>query len=41
LELTAQRVIVISQDIIKDKGLYILEVGFESGEKSHIKLLKM
>jgi len=37
----SRQIIVISQDIIKAKGLYILEVGFESGEKSQIKLLKM
>jgi len=37
----AKEIIVITEGILKDKGLYILEVGFESGEKSHIKLLKM
>jgi hypothetical protein len=34
-------IIEISSEIIKEKGLYILEVTFESGQKSHIKLLKM
>jgi hypothetical protein len=38
---SSKQIIVISEDIIKEKGLYILEVGFESGEKSRIKLLKM
>jgi len=32
---------IISEKYTREKGLYILEVEFENGEKSHIKLLKM
>jgi len=37
----SKHVIIISEKYTREKGLYILEVEFESGEKSHIKLLKM
>jgi len=37
----AKHIVEISSEIIKEKGLYILEVTFESGETSRVKLLKM